>query len=64
MFKTYFKSIATAAILASVASTGMAATSKLGPAHVVSGGEYTSGGGISVAAEVRNNSGRTLVCGV
>ncbi|WP_338550980.1 hypothetical protein [Roseovarius phycicola] len=41
-----------------------AATTKLSNAHVVSGGEYSSGGGISVAAEVRNHSGRTAVCGV
>ena len=30
----------------------------------LSGGRYTSGGGISVALETREQAGRTLVCGV
>ncbi len=31
---------------------------------VLSGGSYDSGGGITVAAEIRENAGRTMVCGV
>ncbi|SEK30349.1 hypothetical protein SAMN05443999_101173 [Roseovarius azorensis] len=31
---------------------------------VLSGGSYDSGGGITVAAEVREHSGQTMVCGV
>ena len=30
----------------------------------MSGGKYTSGGGLTVAADVRPDQGRTLVCGV
>lgn len=50
--------------LAACAPVGEIATARLGPAPVVSGGHYTSGGGISVAADVREDQGRTLVCGV
>ncbi|WP_339106768.1 hypothetical protein [Roseovarius rhodophyticola] len=64
MIKSAMKTTASALVLMSAATAGWAATSKLSPSHVVSGGEYSSGGGISVAAEVRNHSGRTLVCGV
>lgn len=64
MIKNIMKTMSTAALLIAVAASASAATSKLGQSHVVSGGEYSSGGGISVAAEVRNHSGRTLVCGV
>ena len=38
--------------------------SRLGSAPVVSGGTYTSGGGLSVAVELRDAGGLTQVCGV
>lgn len=55
-----------AALLASCTTTaaGQKATGRLSDAPVVSGGKYTSGGGISVAVDVRNSNGSTLVCGV
>lgn len=37
---------------------------RLGPDPVLSGGSYSSGGGITVAVEVREHSGKTMVCGV
>lgn len=37
---------------------------RLGPDPVLSGGTYSSGGGITVAADLREADGRTLVCGV
>lgn len=37
---------------------------RLGPDPVLSGGTYTSGGGITVAVDLRESNGRTLVCGV
>lgn len=40
------------------------AVSRLGDTPVLSGGTYTSGGGITVAADVRNDNGQTMVCGV
>ncbi len=39
-------------------------TVKLGPNPVLAGGEYSSGGGITVALELRSLSGRAAVCGV
>jgi len=37
---------------------------RLGPDPALSGGSYSSGGGITVAADVREMDGRTMVCGV
>ena len=64
MKQKYFLTITCAAFLS--ACTGLApnAVSQLGSNPILSGGKYTSGGGITVAADVRNDSGRTLVCGV
>lgn len=55
-----------ALIVASCTTTpaGQRATTKLSDAPLVSGGIYTSGGGITVAADVRESNGSTLVCGV
>lgn len=39
------------------------APSRLGPSPALSGGSYTSGGGITVATEVREANGLTAVCG-
>ncbi|MEO1139250.1 MAG: hypothetical protein AAFW87_07315 [Pseudomonadota bacterium] len=38
--------------------------SRLSATPVVDGGTYTSGGGLTLAADVREAQGRTLVCGV
>ena len=38
--------------------------SSLGTNPVVDGGKYTSGGGLTIAAELRNNQGQTMLCGV
>ena len=37
---------------------------RLGVDPVVSGGTYSSGGGVSVAVDVRENNGKTMLCGV
>jgi len=66
MVKKLCLSVICAVILASCTTTpsGQKATARLSENPVVSGGKYTSGGGISVAADVRNSNGSTLVCGV
>lgn len=53
-----------AALLMSCAPPSTPATAKLGEDPVLSGGRYTSGGGLTVAASVREARGQTLVCGV
>jgi len=40
------------------------ATVSLGPDPVLGGGEYSTGGGITVAVELRNRNGRAALCGV
>ncbi|MBE0452458.1 MAG: hypothetical protein IBX58_02125 [Roseovarius sp.] len=42
---------------------GPVVLASLGPSPVVSGGYYTSGGGIDVAVDLRERDGRTLLCG-
>jgi len=37
---------------------------RLGANPVVSGGTYSSGGGVSIAVDVRENDGKTMLCGV
>ena len=37
---------------------------RLGAAPVLSGGSYSTGGGITVAVDVRERQGKTMVCGV
>lgn len=64
MLKKLIISMAGVAVLMVGVSSAQAASSKLGPKPAVAGGHYSSGGGISIAAEVRNFEGRTLVCGV
>lgn len=52
------------AVTACAQYSGPKFTARLGSAPALSGGTYTSGGGITVAADVRERDGRTLVCGV
>lgn len=48
----------------SCAAVAPSIEARLGEMPVVSGGTYTSGGGLSVAADLRPLDGGTLVCGV
>jgi len=54
-----------------VLALGLAATSApaapgttLGPDPVLGGGEYSTGGGITLAVELRNLAGKTGICGI
>ena len=50
------------ALTCSAAAAG--STVKLGPSPVLGGGEYSTGGGVTVAVELRNWAGKTGLCGV
>ncbi|WP_297774602.1 hypothetical protein [uncultured Roseovarius sp.] len=50
--------------LVGCAETGPQLVARLGSDPVVSGGTYDSGGGLSVAVDIREYQGRTMVCGV
>lgn len=56
--------ILSAGLLAACATITDTATARLGPDPVVSGGTYSSGGGISVAVDLREFQGKTMMCGV
>lgn len=56
--------IALATALAGCAATGPQTVARLGSNPVVTGGSYSSGGGLTVAADLRETQGRTLICGV
>jgi hypothetical protein len=45
-------------------ATGPQVVARLGSDPVLSGGSYSSGGGLTVAADLQEYQGRTLVCGV
>lgn len=60
MFKT---TLLTATFLA-LATPSLAASAKLGPGAVIAGGEYSTGGGITVAIEPRAIGGKLGLCGV
>lgn len=62
--RNVFLSLMCATMVASCAPTGQKAVARLSDTPIVSGGKYTSGGGISVAADIRESNGSTLVCGV
>lgn len=53
-----------ALLLAACVESGTTAVAKLSDNPVLSGGSYTTGGGITVAADIRERDGRTMVCGV
>jgi hypothetical protein len=56
---------ALATLLAGCAAwTGPKIVAQLGSGAVLSGGTYSSGGGLTVAADLREYQGRTLFCGV
>ena len=54
---------ATLALSACSLATGPQVVARLGPDPVLDGGSYDSGGGITVAVDLREAQGRTLVCG-
>ena len=59
-----FKSALLTATFLSLATPSLAASAKLGPGAVLSGGEYSTGGGITVAIEPRDIGGKLGFCGV
>ena len=61
-----YKAISVACLsgLAACVSLEPAGVARLGSDPALGGGTYTSGGGITVAADLRNQGGRTMVCGV
>lgn len=60
-----FKKAVFAAIFCTLGVTGHAGTSvSLGPGAVLTGGEYTTGGGLTVAMEAREIGGKLGLCGV
>ncbi len=50
-------------MLNACASTLPTSVTRLGNDVSLSGGKYTSGGGLTLATEVREQAGKTLVCG-
>ncbi|SLN67272.1 hypothetical protein ROA7450_03587 [Roseovarius albus] len=62
--KKIFAAIAGVGLVVSCSQVVSTSTSSLGNNLVVDGGKYTSGGGLTIAAELRNNQGRTMLCGV
>ncbi|MBC7164758.1 MAG: hypothetical protein H5U15_07135 [Roseovarius sp.] len=52
------------ALAACSAATGPIGVARLGSNPVLDGGTYDSGGGVTVAVELREWQGRTVVCGV
>lgn len=56
--------LAGVALLAACTTVTPTGGAPLGPGAVVSGGTYSSGGGITVAVDLREDRGRTAVCGV
>jgi len=59
----YIYSIAALALAACTVATSVG-TAPLGPDPVISGGDYSTGGGLIVAVDIRENRGRTQVCGI
>ena len=56
--------MAVALIAGCSAETGPQVVARLGANPVLDGGSYDSGGGMTVAVDLREAQGRTLVCGV
>jgi len=50
-------------IMAATAHAGTKYETHLGATPVLAGGTYDSGGGITVAAELKNINGQTMICG-
>lgn len=56
--------LAILALLLGLTAAQAASPVKLGPHPVLGGGEYSTGGGVTVAVELRNLGGKTGLCGV
>lgn len=63
---SYRKAVSAVCLIALAACVPLEpeAVARLGPSPALGGGTYTSGGGITVAADLRNHEGRTMLCGV
>lgn len=59
-----FRLIVPLALALACTAAAAGTTVKLGPSPVLGGGEYSTGGGVTVAVELRNWSGKTGLCGV
>jgi len=57
-------SVACLGLMAGCVSPGPEVVARLGDNPALGGGSYSTGGGITVAADMRNYEGRTMVCGV
>lgn len=64
--KSKFLILMSSLLLASCStiSFGPEIVAKLGDAPTVTGGTFTTGGGVTVAADIREKDGRVLLCGV
>lgn len=64
-FPRWLPGLFAACLLAAPATpAGAGEAPRLGPAPVLGGGQYSTGGGITVAVELRDIGGRTGLCGV
>lgn len=59
-----FRLIVPLALALTCTAAAAGSTVRLGPAPVLGGGEYSTGGGVTVAVEMRNWAGKTGLCGV
>ncbi|MCZ0812898.1 MAG: hypothetical protein ACQEVT_04615 [Pseudomonadota bacterium] len=57
-------SVVSLGVMAGCVSPGPEVVARLGEAPALGGGSYSTGGGITVAADMREYQGRTMVCGV
>ncbi|MEL7014314.1 MAG: hypothetical protein AAFO72_13690 [Pseudomonadota bacterium] len=64
IIKNLFLTMFCSFVLLGCAPAGQSAVARLGDNPIVTGGVYSSGGGLSVAVDLREEQGRTLVCGV
>ncbi len=56
--------VSAVALAACTTANDPSIVSRLGDTPFLSGGTYTTGGGITLAVDIRENNGRTLLCGV
>ncbi|MDT8328678.1 MAG: hypothetical protein RQ750_15060 [Roseovarius sp.] len=59
-----YSAVILVSLLSACTSTGVVSRASLGPDPVVAEGRYNTGGGIAVAVDIRENDGKTMVCGV
>ena len=64
MKSTCLSLVAILAVTGCSSYVGPETVAMLGDAPASSGGKYSTGGGISVAADMRERGGQTLICGV